>query len=90
MIELIIAGGATAVSYIKSKDFTRNRLTYVDKAQSRTAAVVAGTVTALAAAPIVALLPVVGAVTAVAVGSGVGFGVYRGQSAIRKRLGSNS
>jgi hypothetical protein len=87
MLELLIAGGATAVSYIKSRDFTRDRLTYVDGARSRTAAVVAGAVTALAAAPLVAILPVVGGVTAVALGGGVGFGVYRGQNAIRKRLG---
>lgn len=88
MIELLIAGGASALSYIKSRDFTRDRLTYVDTAQSRTAAIVAGTVTTLAAAPVVALLPIVGGVTAVALGGGVGYGVYRGQSAIRKRLGS--
>ncbi|MEN8375800.1 MAG: hypothetical protein ABFS34_10165 [Gemmatimonadota bacterium] len=88
MLELLIAGGATALSYIKTRDFTRNRLKYVDKAQSRTAAMVAGGVTALAAAPIVAILPVVGAVTAVALGGGVGLGVYRGQSAIRRRLRS--
>ena len=88
MIELLIAGGASALSYIKSRDFTRDRLTYVDGAHSRTAAIVAGTVTTLAAAPVVALLPIVGGVTAVALGGGVGYGVYRGQSAIRKRLGS--
>ncbi|HUG01075.1 MAG TPA: hypothetical protein VML95_04395 [Longimicrobiales bacterium] len=88
MLELIIAGGASAVSYIKSRDFTRDRLTHVDRAQSRTAAIVAGAVTTLAAAPLVALLPIVGGVTAVALGGGVGFGVYRGQSAIRKRIRS--
>ncbi len=90
MLELLIAGGATAISYIKSRDFTRDRLTFVDKAQSRTAAVVAGTVTTLAAAPLVALLPIVGGLTAVALGGGVGVGVYRGQSAIRKRIRSGS
>ncbi len=89
MLELLIAGGATALSYIKSRDFTRDRLTFVDKAQSRTAAIVAGTVTTLAAAPLVAILPVVGGLTAVALGGGVGVGVYRGQSAIRKRLRSD-
>lgn len=88
MLELLIAGGATAVSYIKSRDFTRDRLTYVEKAHGRAVAAVAGTVTALAAAPLVAILPIVGGFTAVALGGGVGFGVYRGQQAIRKRLGS--
>lgn len=88
MLELLIAGGATALSYVKSRDFTRDRLTFVDKAQSRTAAIVAGTVTTLAAAPLVALLPIVGGFTAVALGGGVGVGVYRGQSAIRRRLRS--
>lgn len=88
MLELLIAGGATAVSYIKSRDFTRDRLTFVEKAQSRTVAIVAGAVTTLAAAPLVALLPVVGGLTAVALGGGVGVGVYRGQSAIRKRIRS--
>ncbi|MEJ2678579.1 MAG: hypothetical protein P8174_05810 [Gemmatimonadota bacterium] len=81
MLELIaiaIAGVAGIGGYLKARQFVRDRLRFVDAARHRAAPIVSGSVAALVAAPIVWLLPVVGAGTAVMLGIGIGMGVHKG------------
>jgi hypothetical protein len=82
MIELLalaIAGGAAVYGHVKTRDFSRRRLRYTRVAESPgVSGIVIGVGTALVAAPLMALLPVVGAGTAVALGAGVGTGVAMG------------
>ena len=88
MLELILMGGtvvATLGGYLKSRQFVRERLRFVDAAQKPAAPVVAGSVAALAAGPVVALLPFIGLPTALIFGIGVGWGVNHGQRDIRRR-----
>ena len=90
MIELLILGataGAGAAGYMKVRQFVRGRLRFVDSVQDRKAHVAAGAVAALAAAPLVAVLPFVGAGTALVFGAGVGFGAAHGARDIRRGVG---
>ena len=89
MIELLLAFGTGAVTlwgYLKSRNFVRNRLRFVDAAHTPFAPVVAGAVAALVAGPVVWLLPPVGIFTALIFGLGVGAGVYHGSRDVRKQL----
>jgi hypothetical protein len=88
LITLIATAAATAVGYIQSRAFVRKRLAYVDAVQRGSAPVIAGVAAAALAIPVVALLPLVGAGTAVFFGLGVGAGVSAGARDIRKRLPS--
>jgi hypothetical protein len=85
LLWLGITGAATAFGYIKARQFVRRRLRFVDAAHKPGTPVVSGAAAALLAAPIVALLPVVGAATALIFGTGVGVGVHHG-SRDTKRL----
>jgi hypothetical protein len=83
LIALIAAGAASVTGYVKSRDFVQRRLRYVDAVQKRRTPWVAGTVATLAAAPVVTLLPIVGAGTAIAFGVAVGVGTRAGANRIR-------
>jgi hypothetical protein len=89
MLELIFAAGtgaATLLGYLKARQFVRDRLRFVDAAHKPTAPLVAGVAAAVLAAPVVWLLPIVGAPAAVIFGVGVGWGVHHGSRDARKRL----
>ena len=88
LIGLIATGAATAGGYFQSRGFVRRRLKYVDLVQKAGAPVIAGAAAAVVAAPVVALLPLVGAGTALLFGAGVGAGVAAGAKDIRRRLPS--
>jgi hypothetical protein len=82
MFELIgtaVAVGAGIAGYVTSKDFTKRRLRFVDAIHKAPAPLIAGLGAALLAAPVVALLPIVGAGTAILLGAGVGLGVRSAQ-----------
>ncbi len=82
MFELLgtaAAIGAGIAGYVTSKDFTRRRLRFVDAVHRAPAPVIAGVGAALIAAPVVWLLPIVGAGTAILLGAGVGLGVRSAQ-----------
>ncbi len=83
IIALGVAAAAAAGGYIKSRSFVRRRLRYVEAVQKISAPVLAGAVAAVIAAPVVALLPIVGASTAIALGLGVGVGTHAGARDIR-------
>lgn len=88
MIELLILGaavGGIGAGYVKVRRFVRERLKFVDQVQRPVAAIAAGAVATLAAAPVVWLLPVVGAGTAIVFGAGMGLAVSHGARDVRKQ-----
>lgn len=78
LVAMAASGGAAAVGYLKSRDFVARRLRFVDAARSPAAPWLAGTAAAVAAAPVVWLLPIVGAGTALMFGAAVGVGTRAG------------
>ena len=74
---------ATAGAFVTARRFVRDRLRYVDGAQSIRGALIAGLVAWAIAMPITWMLPLVGAGTALLFGLGVGFGVRAGARDIR-------
>ncbi len=90
MVGLITLGasiGSAAVGYINSRAFVRNKLRYVDAVQRWSAPWIAGLGAAALAAPVVFLLPFVGAGTAILFGASVGVGVAHGAREIRRGTG---
>ena len=81
MIELLTVAAAIAATgfgYTRSRKFVRDRLRFVDVAHRRAAPWIAGTAAAVIAAPVVAVVPLIGAGTALLFGAGVGTGVAHG------------
>jgi hypothetical protein len=81
MFELIgmgIAGAAGVFGHMKSRSFVRRRLRFTNLVQKPGLGVAAGVSAAVLAAPLVAVLPIVGAGTALLFGAGVGTGVSLG------------
>lgn len=79
-----LAGGGAIYGYLKSRRFVRERLRFVDAAQSRRAVLIAGGATMLLLAPVAFLLPLVDAGTVILVGLGVGAGVNAGRKDVRR------
>lgn len=79
ILSIAAAAGAGLAGYVTSKDFTKRRLRFVDAIHARPAPLIAGAAAALLAAPVVWILPIVGAGTALALGAGVGLGVRSAQ-----------
>ncbi len=79
IIATLIAAAAGIAGYVSSKDFTKRKLRFVDAVHTRPAPWIAAGAAALIAAPIVAVLPIVGAGTAIVLGAGVGLGVKSAQ-----------
>lgn len=87
LIALLGVGAASVWGYAKSRGFVRTRLRFVDAAQRRSAPIAAGAVAALAAGPIVWLLPFVGLPAAVVFGVAVGAGVAHGARDVKRLPG---
>jgi len=81
-VSIVLTWGA----YTTVRKFVRERLRFVPAAQSFWAPIIAGGATALVALPIVGLIPLIGAGTALSVGFSVGLGVANAQSDIRRNL----
>ncbi len=88
LVGLLVAGAAAMGGYLKSKQFVRDRLRFVDRVYKRSAPVVAGIVAALVVAPIAWLLPAVGTGTALLFGVGVGLGVRSGVRELKRLPGA--
>ena len=79
LIGLALSAGAGIGGYLTSKDFTQKKLRFVDAAHKPGAPIIAGVAAAVLAAPVVAILPIVGAGTAIILGAGVALGVKSAQ-----------
>ena len=78
LIALGIAGAAGVFGHIKSRHFVGQRLRYTNIVETPGLGLWAGVGATILAAPVVAILPIVGAGTAVVIGAGVGTGVALG------------
>ena len=85
IIGVAAAATSAVIGHVKSKDFVARRLRFTSIIENPALGVLAGAGAALVAAPVVALVPFVGAGTALAFGLGVGTGVSLGQSRARSR-----
>lgn len=85
IIELAILGVLGIGGYVKTRQFVRRKLRFVEAAHTQAAPLVVGGLTALVAAAAVSILPIVGWLTALGLGVGVGLGVRHG-SQDSKRL----
>ncbi len=79
LIGLALSAGAGIAGFVTSKDFTQKKLRFVDAAHKPGAPLIAGVAAAVLAAPVVAILPIVGAGTAILLGAGVALGVKSAQ-----------
>lgn len=84
MLELVIAGAAGVFGHLRSRKFVGQRLRYTNLVEKPMLGLWTGVATTVVAAPLVALLPVVGAGTAIAAGLGVGTGVALGVGDTKK------
>ena len=78
LIVMLVAGAATFFGFRETRRFVRRRLRYIDAVHSLRAPFIAGAAATLLAGPVVLLLPLVGAGTAVLFGVGVGTGFAAG------------
>lgn len=78
MLELIAAGAVGAAGHLKSRDFVRRRLRFTSWVEKPGLGLFTGAAATVLAAPVVAVLPVVGAGTAIIFGASVGTGVAVG------------
>jgi hypothetical protein len=86
LIGMLVLGGTGAglyATYIKTRNFVKQRLRFVDSAQRPSAPWVAGVGATIIASPVVAVLPLVGGLTAVAFGVTVGAAVRSGQKQVK-------
>ena len=84
MLGMLTIGAVAIVSYFQARGWVRRRLRFVDAVQNPLAPIIAGTVAAAIAGPVVWLLPFVGLGTALLFGGGVGLGVLHGARDIRR------
>jgi len=78
LIALAVAGTAGVFGHLKSRHFVGKRLRYTKLVERPALGLWAGLGATLLAAPVVAVLPIIGAGTAIALGAGVGTGVALG------------
>jgi hypothetical protein len=88
LMGLAISAAAGLGGYFISRQFTQNKLRYVDAVHKGIFPVVAGVGAALVATPVVWLLPLVGGGTALLFGGAVAMGAAAGARDIRKRIGA--
>jgi hypothetical protein len=84
-LTLAATAASAILGYTQSRLFVRRKLRFVDKVQNGGVPVLAGLAATIVAVPIVALLPLVGAGTAIIFGISVGTGVSSGVRDIRER-----
>jgi hypothetical protein len=78
LIAAVIAGVAGVLGHMKSRHFVGRRLRYTSIVDRPMLGLWVGVGTTVVVAPIVTVLPMVGASTAIALGLGVGTGVAMG------------
>lgn len=88
LITLALAGGAGILGYWKARQFTMNKLRYVDAIHKATAPVLAGIAAVLIATPVAWLVPFITGFTVLLFGGGVALGVAAGARDVRRRIGA--
>lgn len=88
LLGIAITVGVTLFGYWQARQFTQNKLRFVDGVHRGFVPVMVGVAAALIAAPVTWLLPLVGTGTALLFGGGVAMGVAAGARDIRKRIGA--
>jgi hypothetical protein len=83
-LQLAIALVAGWMGYGTARRFVRERLRYVDAAQSAGAPLIAGVVAAMVAIPIAWFLPLVTGMTAIMFGASVALGVRAGATDVKR------
>lgn len=78
LIALAVAGAVGVVGHIQARTFVGRRLRYTRIVERPALGLWTGVGATLLAAPVVAVLPIVGVGTAIALGAGVGTGVALG------------
>jgi hypothetical protein len=86
MIGLAITAGASVLGYWQARQFTQNKLRYVDAVHKAMVPVLAGLGAAIIMTPVVWLVPLIGTGTALLFGGSVALGVNAGARDIRRRL----
>lgn len=87
ILGLAATGAVSVWGYIQSRRYVRQKLRFVDAVKTPAAPVIAGAAAAVVAAPVVWLLPIVGAGTALLFGAGVGVGVHHGDKDTKRLPG---
>ncbi|HJQ18887.1 MAG TPA: hypothetical protein VJ867_00970 [Gemmatimonadaceae bacterium] len=92
LLALAATIAASAFGYITARRFVRDRLKYVDGAQTVKAPIIAGVVAWAIAMPITWLVPLIGVGTAILFGASVALGVRAGARDIRvdRRISAGS
>ena len=88
MLGFASAVGVSMFGYWQARQFTQNKLRFVDGVHKMGVPLLAGLGAALVATPIVWILPLVSTGTALLFGLGVALGVSAGAKEIRKRIGA--
>jgi hypothetical protein len=83
LLALAATIAATAFGYVTARKFVRDRLKFVDGAQTLKAPIVAGLIAWAIAMPLTWFLPLIGTGTAILFGASVGLGVRAGAKDIR-------
>ncbi len=81
-----IAGAAGIFGHTKARSFVGRRLRFTSLVEKPALGVVAGVTAAVVAAPVVAVIPLIGVGTALVFGAGVGTGVALGARDAKRPL----
>lgn len=84
LLSFAITAGVAYFSYSRTRAFVSERLRYVDSVNHPLAPVAAGVGAAIVAVPVVAVLPLLSAGTALTFGLSVGMGVAAGRDGSRQ------
>jgi len=84
LVMLILAGLAAVGGFVKTREFVRERLRFVDAVHRGWVPVAAGAAAALAFSPLAWILPFVGTGASLFFGAAVGYGVVKGRRDIRQ------
>lgn len=88
LLTLAIAAGAGILGFWKARQFTTNKLRYVDAIHKAIAPVLAGVGAALITMPVAWFVPFITGFTVLLFGGGVALGVASGARDVRRRIGA--
>jgi len=87
LIWLGVTGLASGFGYLKSRQFVRRKLRFVDAVQNPAVPLIAGGAAGLLALPLAGLLPILTTVSAIVFGVGIGVGVLHGARDVKRLPG---